>query len=596
MTVIPDQSDSSLLQEFAAHRSQDAFAALVSRHSNWVYSAAARMVGDPHLAEDIAQAVFLILANKAGKIGAVPFHRWLFKVTRYACANATRARTRRDKHERHAAMLTSEIQKPDPDSIWQEIAPALDDALGRLRSKDRDALVLRFYQQKDPAEVAAALGVSEGAAKIRIFRALEKLRAVLRRRGIVIPSADLSAALLVHTTSAAPSGIVTACLSASTSINATAIAKGVSNMMTLAKIKLAAALILLCAIPVAAGALFLADSAPAPSPAPQQTEAQVAAAAQPSAANAAASGLDPRVAPFVTNRTDIIIQVDLTAIDLDALAADMRKELQQTSMDAASAAHVNELIQMGLDAGGKWINDFARAGGTTMFVVAGADQLVIPSAAGNSSLHFNHATIVFPTDSNAAAQNLAEFLTSPGSGPLAIVGNAVVANPPTAQPSTRPDPRPALAAGLSAAGDATVRAAINPAELNAIIPQLLASGNVPMTFTDNEWAGVESATIRLALPPAEPPVFSVISRYKDPASAEIGRTKAVRRIDRALKQHSAADTPLGRRMLKFMRTEKFTVKDSNLVATMDLHAYWDLLFAAVNIGQPHAAQPPSPAN
>src|ERR1700722_10094883 len=113
MTVTPDQSDSSLLQEYAADRSQDAFTELVSRHSNWVYSAALRMVRDRHLAEDVAQAVFLVMADKAGKLTAIPLHRWLFKVTRYASANALRARSRRDKYERRAAMATSETHEPD---------------------------------------------------------------------------------------------------------------------------------------------------------------------------------------------------------------------------------------------------------------------------------------------------------------------------------------------------------------------------------------------------------------------------------------------------------------------------------------------------
>ena len=161
MTVASDQSDSSLLREFAVHRSQAAFTDLVSRHSAWVYSAAARMVHDPHLAEDVTQAVFLVLADKAGKLTAVPLHRWLFKVTRYAAANAIRARTRRDKHERRAAMSFSETYQPDPDQMWREISPVLDDSMSRLRSRDRDALILRFYQQKSVAEVGAALGVAD---------------------------------------------------------------------------------------------------------------------------------------------------------------------------------------------------------------------------------------------------------------------------------------------------------------------------------------------------------------------------------------------------------------------------------------------------
>ncbi len=203
MDVITEQSDASLLQAFATYRSQDAFSTLVSRHCDWVYWAAVRMVHDPHLAEDVVQAVFLILADKAGHIGRAPLHRWLFKVTRYASSNAIRSRTRREKHERRAAMQKSETYQPQTDQTWQEISPVLDDSIGRLNSKDRDAVLLHFYQQKEMPEVAAALGVSEGAAKVRIVRTMEKLRRILRRKS-VLSTADLSAVLAAHITRPAP--------------------------------------------------------------------------------------------------------------------------------------------------------------------------------------------------------------------------------------------------------------------------------------------------------------------------------------------------------------------------------------------------------
>ncbi len=269
MTVTTTPSDSSLLHEFAAHRSQEAFTTLVSRHSDWVYSAALRMVRDSHLAEDVAQAVFLILAQKSAKLADVPLNAWLFKVTRYASANAVRAKTRRDKYERRAAMSAAESYQPDPDQLWQELSPVLDDSLSRLRSRDRDALLLRFYQQKNIAEVAEALGVSEGAAKIRILRALEKLRRILRRRGLVAPADALGAAMLTHITHTAPANVVANCLPASASIHASAIAKGTSTMMTIAKIKIAAAAILLTGIPLGTGALILADSANRPALSPR---------------------------------------------------------------------------------------------------------------------------------------------------------------------------------------------------------------------------------------------------------------------------------------------------------------------------------------
>ena len=441
--MVTEQSDSLLLREFAVGRSQEAFATLVSRHSDWVYWAAVRMVRDPHLAEDVVQAVFLILADKAGKLAGVPLHRWLFKVTRYASSNAIRSRTRRERHERQAAMARSEIDQPDADRMWQEISPVLDDSLSRLRSKDRDAVLLRFYQQKEMAEVAAALGVSEGAAKVRIVRALEKLRRILRRRGITVPAADLSAVLLLHITRPAPVHFAGVQLAGAASPQSAAIARGVSTMMTAAKVKIAVAMILLLGIPVGAGAFLMMDSpfravADREQPAPQSVAVDQAPLAD------TGTDLDPRIAPFVTNRTDMILAVDITKIDLDAVAADIRKELNQMPMDPASAAHVNGEIQMGLNFGKQWIAGFAASGGTTMFVAIGADQLNGPSAAVHN-LNFRHPTVVFPADSPEAAQRLRQFLTATAGGPMTIVGNSVVVNPPAWEPSFGPDARPALA-------------------------------------------------------------------------------------------------------------------------------------------------------
>jgi RNA polymerase sigma factor (sigma-70 family) len=587
MTVTPDQSDSLLLQEFAAHRSQDAFTELVSRHSNWVYSAAARMVRDPHLAEDVAQAVFLVLADKAGKLKAVPLHRWLFKVTRYASANAIRARARRDKYERRAAMSTSEIHESNPDQLWQEIAPILDDSMNRLRSADRDALLMRFYQQKSVADVGTALGVSEGAAKVRVLRAIEKLRTILRRRGINAPTDTLGMALLVHTTHAAPATFVAGCMPASASIKATAISKGVSIMTFSTKIKIAAALLLVGGVSVGAGAYYLTSSSDRPEVAAQPAPAPAVVAPADTT-----YGLDPRVAPFVTRRTDILMAIDLNKLDLDAVAADMLKELSQSQMDAPSAAHINGMIQMGLGVGKQWINGFEQAGGTSMFLACREDQFI-----GGDSMHFSHATIVFPADSVAAAKNLARFLRSSGSGPLTIVGTTVVINPPVYQPSTGSDSRPALAAGLSTAGDMPIRTAVNPLKLKEIMPKLMGSAKGFTSFTGHEWDTVESCSINLVLPPAESPGFVIISHHKDPASAETGKSNAAERIDRWFNQHANTNDPVAQKTWRFILTEKFAVRDSDVVTTMDLHAYWDLLFTAVRVAtQPPTSQPQRPAN
>ena len=206
------------------------------------------------------------------------------------------------------------------------------------------------------------------------------------------------------------------------------------------------------------------------------------------------------------------------------------------------------------------------------------------------------ATIVYPTDSPGAAQTLARYLTKPGSHPPEVIGNAVVdptSSPGLPQLGLLPDPRPALAAGLAAGGDLPVRSAVNPRKLGEIMPKLMASGSVFTDFPANEWDNIESDSINLVLPPDQFPRFQIISHFNDPASAEASRGKAVQRIDSFLKSTPVTKSPLAKSMLKFIATEKFTAKDSDILATMDLHAYWDLLFSAIrNATQPPASQPP----
>ncbi len=492
-------------------------------------------------------------------------------------------------------MSSSEVYQPDPDQMWREISPVLDDSLSRLRSRDRDALILRFYQQKSVAEVGAALGVSEGAAKIRILRAVEKLRAQLRRRGITAPAEALSAGLLVHVTHVAPANVAMGCVPTSVSSNAIAISKGVSAMMISAKIKIAAILIVIAAIPLGTGAFLLADR-PATAPQPPAASDIAAPAADED------FGFDPRVAPFVKSKTDLLLTVDLTKIDLDAVAADLRNELTRSQMDPASNGRINGIIQMGLTHGRQWIEGFKQSGGTSLYVISRMDDLTADNTGQSTGMKLA-GTVVFPTDSPDAATTLARYLTSPGSRAPRVVGSAVVfesSNPGLPQWNPLSDPRSAMAKGLSAAGDVPiVRAAINPQKLGEFMTKVMASGNVPMNIGADEWAGVEYASINIVLPPAQSPGFVIVEHYPDPASAQAAKTKAAARIDQYLESAPHAKSPLSAKTLEFVRTEKFAVKDSDLEATLDLHAYWELIFAAVN-GAPQAQRspqaPPEPAN
>src|SRR5580698_8089692 len=167
--------DMTLLREYARRNSEEAFAALVSRHVNLVYSVALRQVQDPSLAEEVTQAVFIILARKAESLGAkVILSGWLCRTARYASANALTIQRRRQQREQEAYMQST-LSESEP-GAWTRIAPLLGGAMAQLGQKDHDAVVLRFFEGKSFQEIGTAFGASENAAKKRVNHALEKLR------------------------------------------------------------------------------------------------------------------------------------------------------------------------------------------------------------------------------------------------------------------------------------------------------------------------------------------------------------------------------------------------------------------------------------
>jgi RNA polymerase sigma factor (sigma-70 family) len=147
--------DMELVREYGRRRSDEVFAALVSRHINLVYSVAIRQVRDPHLAEEVTQAVFVILARKAASLGPKTIlSGWLCRTARYAAANALTIQRRRRRREQEA-YVQSLCNEPEPD-VWAQIAPLLETAMSHLGEKNHDAVVLRYFDGKDLKEVGAA--------------------------------------------------------------------------------------------------------------------------------------------------------------------------------------------------------------------------------------------------------------------------------------------------------------------------------------------------------------------------------------------------------------------------------------------------------
>jgi RNA polymerase sigma factor (sigma-70 family) len=223
--------DMALLREYATRNSEAAFETLVSRRVGFVYSAALRQVRDPHLAEEVTQAVFIILAQKAGRIsGQTILTGWLFKTTRFAALAQMRAAGRRRRYEQEAQMQ-SELQQTAPDVFWEQMSPLLDEALAALGETDRQAVLLRFFENKSLAEVGNILGTGEDSARKRVGRSIEKLHRYFHRRGVSSTAAIIAGTISANSVQVAP-------LALAKSVTAVALAKGAAaGGPTLALIK-----------------------------------------------------------------------------------------------------------------------------------------------------------------------------------------------------------------------------------------------------------------------------------------------------------------------------------------------------------------------
>ncbi len=201
---MPDENDMDLMREYADGASEPAFAELVHRHINLVYSVALRYAGNSQDAQDVAQAVFIILAKKAaGLRRRTTLIGWLYETTRFTAARFLRTRARQQAREQEAYMQST-LNDPDAGNVWRQLAPLLEEAMTRLNEKERTLLALRFFENKSAAETAALLGIREWAAHKRAARAVEKLRQFFNQRGVVVPAAVLTASISAKSVQAAP--------------------------------------------------------------------------------------------------------------------------------------------------------------------------------------------------------------------------------------------------------------------------------------------------------------------------------------------------------------------------------------------------------
>ncbi len=245
--------DCDLLRQYAEHGDEAAFAEVVRRYVDLVYSAAWRQVGgDTGLAQDVAQGVFTELARQARPLSRrASLAGWLYTTARFTANNTRRHEHRRRVREQEAYAMNQTAHAREPN--WDALQPVLDEAVCALNAADREAVLLRFFQNKNHGEVGSALGVSEDAARKRVDRALEKLRAHFARRGVTVSSAMLATAITANSVKAAPAGLaanVAGVSLAGAGIAAESIFLKILLMSTQAKILVVTAVMLVVAAPL----------------------------------------------------------------------------------------------------------------------------------------------------------------------------------------------------------------------------------------------------------------------------------------------------------------------------------------------------------
>ena len=259
-----DQSDAQLLREFAERADEAAFRELVTRHMDFVYSAALRQVESSAIASDLAQSVFTDLARKAQPLaekitGDSSLAGWLHRSTRYAALNHLRDRRRRRENERQA--MEQLLTNSDSAADWEQIRPALDEALDSLAEEDREALLLRYFKNHDFRAVGHALGVSDDTAQKRVSRAVERLREFFANRDVTVGAGGLVVVISANAVQAAPVGLAITISAAALAGTAVSISTVIATTKTIAMTTLQKTIITASFVAAAGAGIFEARQA-----------------------------------------------------------------------------------------------------------------------------------------------------------------------------------------------------------------------------------------------------------------------------------------------------------------------------------------------
>ncbi len=203
-TAAASLADAALLQGWARRRDEDAFRVLAGRHFPLVLATARRCTGQDALAEEAAQRVLTILARKAASLEHAPLAPWLHRTTLLECRTLLRRESRHSRRTRALAAAPVTAPCDHENGAWQEALPVLDEAMDRLRDADRRVVMMRFFENLSFREIAGREGKSEAAVQRQGHRALERLAAQLRRRGVALSGTTLTGGLVAMHAATAP--------------------------------------------------------------------------------------------------------------------------------------------------------------------------------------------------------------------------------------------------------------------------------------------------------------------------------------------------------------------------------------------------------
>jgi len=205
-TLAPsDVTDEQLLQRFIADRNETAFAGLVRRHGSMVFGVCRRVLGNLHDSEDVFQATFLVLAQKARSVvKREALASWLYKVAYRIALKARTRNERRRRKEKQVDVMPHPFTQAPAVQDWEAV---LDEELNRLPEKYRIPVILCDLEGKTGKEAERRLRLAPGTLSSRLSTARRMLAKRLTRRGLTVSGGALALALS-ETAAAIPPGLV----------------------------------------------------------------------------------------------------------------------------------------------------------------------------------------------------------------------------------------------------------------------------------------------------------------------------------------------------------------------------------------------------